>query len=94
MTGRSRARSQLALRALLACGSLLGQAGCSLVLPLFGYPPEALRRSAPEGIEARSTEVGAVAPALDLATAAGGRWTLAEHLAQGPAVVVFYRGDW
>jgi peroxiredoxin len=24
----------------------------------------------------------------------GGSWTLSEHLARGPVVLVFYRGDW
>jgi peroxiredoxin len=38
--------------------------------------------------------VGARAPAISLPAATGGNWDLASALRTGPAVLVFYRGDW
>jgi peroxiredoxin len=49
---------------------------------------------APPGIEARAVKVGAAAPAIALPTADGSRWDMNGALARGPAVLVFYRGDW
>jgi len=31
---------------------------------------------------------------FELASSEGGAWRLFDHLAAGPAVLVFYRGDW
>ena len=35
-----------------------------------------------------------IAPDLDLLTHDGTRWGMRAALADGPVVVVFYRGDW
>jgi hypothetical protein len=57
-------------------------------------PKHARRPTAPPGIEARAIAVGAQAPAVSLPSTTGGTFTLSEALARGPAVLVFYRGDW
>ena len=57
-------------------------------------PPNPGRASAPPGIEKRAIPVGARAPAASLPIATGGTWDLAGALRGGPAVLVFYRGDW
>jgi peroxiredoxin len=31
---------------------------------------------------------------FELPSSEGGTWRLADHLASGPVVLVFYRGDW
>lgn len=64
------------------------------LLGAAGPPPHAGRREAPPGIEASAAEVGSRAPAVVLPRAGGSRWSLAEALTSGPAVIVFYRGDW
>ena len=57
-------------------------------------PPNPGRTSPPPGIEKRAIPVGARAPAVSLPVATGGTWDLAGALRTGPAVLVFYRGDW
>ncbi len=57
-------------------------------------PPNPGRTSSPPEIEKRAIAVGARAPAVSLPIAAGGTWDLAGALRTGPAVLVFYRGDW
>jgi hypothetical protein len=64
------------------------------IAPAAAAPPHAGRAEAPPGIEARAAKVGAPAPPLSLPAADGSRWSLADALARGPAVLVFYRGDW
>lgn len=64
------------------------------LLTAAGPPPRAGRPEAPPGIVARALPVGAVAPALDVAAANGRRFGLADALANGPVVLVFYRGHW
>jgi hypothetical protein len=57
-------------------------------------PPNPGRASPPPGIEKRAIPVGARAPAVSLPATTGGTWDLAGALRTGPAVLVFYRGDW
>jgi hypothetical protein len=57
-------------------------------------PPNPGRPTPPPGIESRAIAVGARAPAISLPATAGGTWDLAGALRTGPAVLVFYRGDW
>lgn len=59
-----------------------------------GLPSGAGRPGAPPGIASRAAKVGSRAPAVALETAGGGRWRLEDALGRGPAVLVFYRGDW
>jgi hypothetical protein len=74
--------------------SLAAATAALALLVAAGPPRHAGRREAPPGIDARAIEVGARAPPLELPTADGARWSLAEALARGPAVLVFYRGHW
>jgi hypothetical protein len=64
------------------------------LLAAAGPPPQAGRREAPPGIESRAARVQTRAPAISLPTSGGSRWTLERALSHGPAVLVFYRGDW
>jgi hypothetical protein len=73
--------------------ALTGAVG-AILLAAAGPPPHASRPEAPPGIEARAVKLGAPAPAILLPVTDGSRWTLKEALARGPAVLVFYRGDW
>ncbi len=66
----------------------------AILLAGAGPPPHATRPQAPPGIEARAVKRGAAAPGISLPAADGSRWTLKDALARGPAVLVFYRGDW
>lgn len=70
--------------------------GCRQLLPLFGYPPEALRDSAPEGIRAKAIAVGKPAPPLTMADGAGAPSTQGEVVLNPGQrhIVVFYRGHW
>ena len=60
-----------------------------LILLAMALPPSPKRESPPPGIEGRALPVGAPAPHFTLPEATGDQWTL-----RGPAVLVFYRGDW
>ena len=56
----------------------------------FGFPPEAMRKSPPAGIENRALAVGAPFPRLTVRSTAGDvRFTSGTRYA-----LVFYRGDW
>lgn len=46
------------------------------------------------GIAGQALAVGETAPDFTLPAAGGGTVTLSERLAEGPAVVAFYRGVW
>ncbi len=59
-----------------------------------GFPPGATRAEPPHGIAARALAVGARAPAFALPSTQGSDWSLTSALRSGPAVLVFYRGDW
>ena len=63
--------------------------GCAAVTKLAGFPPEATRKTAPAGLE-QAIDVGAVAPALQLAMSDGST----EALRGKPTVLLFYRGHW
>ncbi len=41
-----------------------------------------------------NVSVGQEAPAFNLPDEQGRPWSLTEHLSAGPALLVFYRGDW
>jgi hypothetical protein len=56
--------------------------------------PDRRRREAPAGIGQRALQVGVQAPALSLPAADGSRFVLQEALSRGPAVLLFFRGDW
>lgn len=62
--------------------------------PRKALPPNPRRKTAPAGIETRALRSGQVAPDFTLPSAAAKRWSLNEHLAGGPVVLVFYRGHW
>lgn len=72
----------------------LALAGCGLALSAAGYPPEALRKTPPAGIEGRVRQIGTTAPGFSLTAADGTTRSLKSLLARGPAVIVFYRGPW
>jgi hypothetical protein len=64
------------------------------LLVAAGAPPSAGRREAPPGIESSAADVGSRAPPIALPSAGGSQWSLGAALTRGPAVLVFYRGDW
>ena len=59
-----------------------------------GVPVNARREAPPPGLKASALALGARAPAVALASSGGDTWSLQTTLAQGPVVVVFYRGHW
>jgi hypothetical protein len=61
---------------------------------LPNVPPNPGRPTPPPGIESRAVSVGVPAPPISLPATTGGTWTLASARETGPAVLVFYRGDW
>ena len=60
----------------------------------MNLPPNPKREAPPPDIERTALPVGAQAPAIDLPTEGGGRWSLRDALQRGPAVLVFHRGSW
>jgi hypothetical protein len=70
--------------------------GSGSAFSALGKKPEGARRpTPPPDIEKRALAVHAPAPAIDLASSAGTRWTLADALTKHARVMlVFYRGDW
>lgn len=60
--------------------------GCS-ALPVFGYPPEALRKSPPPGVDLPA--VCATVPPVELQTTGGAINTAGKRV-----LLVFYRGHW
>lgn len=77
--------------------ALLVAAGAALVLVLSqlqcGIPLGAIRRSPPEGIDARVLPAHATAPDFTLEGTAG-RFRMAEADAAENVLLVFYRGHW
>jgi hypothetical protein len=65
----------------------------ALVLLACGIPLGAIRRSPPEGIDARVLAAGAMAPDFTL-EGTSGRFHLADVLAGENVLLVFYRGHW
>jgi len=66
--------------------SLSGVTGCDI-------PIGAIRRTPPSGIDARIAAVRSPAPDFTLEGTTG-RFHLADALAKGPVLLVFYRGHW
>jgi len=60
----------------------------------IAVPPNPTRPSPPPGLAERALRPGVAAPALSLPSASGPAWSLAAARADGPVVLVFYRGDW
>lgn len=71
----------------LVLGVLLGLAGCSASAPGGGT-------SAPASEATTTLSVGDPAPGFSLRDAGGTEVSLASLTASGPAVLVFYRGNW
>lgn len=69
---------------------ILPMIACGPVLRAAGFPPEATRKSPPEGIETRALKGGDEFPSLELAGTTG---TIAFPLTVRH-IVVFYRGSW
>lgn len=61
---------------------------------VVAVPPNPTRSDPPPGIADRALGPGAAAPDLSLPSASGATWSLAAARADGPVVLVFYRGDW
>lgn len=57
-------------------------------------PPQAERRTPPPGIGGRALAVGAAAPDFTLPGSPAQPTRLAEALARGPVVLLFFRGHW
>jgi peroxiredoxin len=95
---RQRSRATLAGLALL----VVGAAGCAA--PAAGTAPAAGPIPAPTNNETNvpqigvtnndGLDVGAAAPDFSLPTADGGSFSLASARAEGPVVLVFFRGHW
>jgi hypothetical protein len=47
-----------------------------------------------QGISAHAVQAGQPAPDFDLTTDSGDEYHLSEMLAQGPVVLIFFRGSW
>ena len=79
---------------LVPAALLLSISGCSVVLPVLGYPPEALRPDPPPGVEAQSIATREPLPAgvenLKLESTQG-PWSVSDERTH---LVVFYRGHW
>ncbi len=79
---------------IISAAMLLGTSGCSVVLPVLGYPAEALRDAPPPGIEAQSVATRDPLPDgvknLKLDSTAG-PWSMSDARTH---LVVFYRGHW
>ena len=68
--------------------------GCGFFYGLAGYPPEPLRKEAPNAIESTAIKVGADAPFFTLDASTGQRIALGDVVKDKPAVLLFYRGHW
>ena len=73
---------------------LVVMGGCTTIARLARTPLSGGREAPPEGIDKRAQSSGKRAPDVDLVTHQGARWSLKDALASGPAVLMFYRGDW
>lgn len=67
---------------------------CGTALVIAGYPPEATRKSAPDGIEERALAVKQKAPPIELTSQTKKAWRLEDVPKEKKVVLVFYRGDW
>lgn len=74
------------MKYLLALSLALGAAGCSA--------PARPSAEAPASHATTTLSVGDAAPAFALSDSTGAEVSLASLTASGPAVLVFYRGDW
>lgn len=74
--------------------AVVAVAGCKATEKPSRFPPAATRQAPPPNIADTALAVGQSAPALDLPSHEGERYVLANKLQNGPAVLVFYRGDW
>ncbi|MFH1809166.1 MAG: hypothetical protein ABIJ09_10510 [Pseudomonadota bacterium] len=72
---------------------LSGFLACSTVAQLSEVPMQAMRDTRPAGIQQRALAMGFNAPAIEL-EGNRGPWSLHDALAQGPAILIFYRGGW
>lgn len=63
---------------------------CAPMLKVVGYPPEPLRKEAPDSIERRAAAVGSTAPALEVSLTDGS----SEAVHGRRTVLLFYRGSW
>lgn len=81
LAGCARSLLSVAARGAGALARVLGR-------PVWPLSVLALRKDAGE------VALGAKAPAFDLASATGGRTSLADLVLGGRPVLVFYRGDW
>ena len=61
--------------------------------PAPGAPARG-RFAPPSDLASRALPVAASAPSVMLPSTGGGTFSLKDALARGPAVLVFYRGDW
>ena len=64
---------------------------CSVVLPMFGYPPHATRSTPPRNIENTVKSVSSPLQSLDLSTTAGDLQINGES---PPTALFFFRGHW
>lgn len=84
--------NRVIFRLWFACALVVGLgSACSVVLPLFGYPPHATRSTPPENIEQTVRAVSTPAPTLVLATTAGTERIDADTR---PTALFFFRGHW
>jgi hypothetical protein len=83
---------RVAVAAVLFALGLSSVLACARVERALRMPTTAGRKAPPPGIDG-ARGVGAAAGELRLASTAG-ELSLAHSLESGPAVLVFYRGDW
>ncbi len=69
----------------------LSTVGCSVILPIFGYPPHAARSEPPPDIETRAAKRDAPAPDVTLQTTAG---EIRTADTKATLAVFFFRGHW
>jgi len=96
--GGEGSRARVAIRIVL-CLAALGTttsifAGCTTVDRLVRMPVTAGREAPPLHLEESAKRVGDRAPDFALPSTTGEPIALSEVLADGAAVLVFYRGDW
>ena len=73
---------------------LLPSLGCTALGRALRAPLAGAKSAPPAGAVDRVLKVGEVAPDFALPTHHGARFVLKDALLSGPAVLVFYRGDW
>lgn len=77
-------------RALLTIALCVAASGCQDTTT----SPAAQHNAMPESESTTTLKVGSTAPAFSLAGTDGAAVGLADAVARGPVVIVFYRGDW